>query len=319
MASTRADVFRTYGRPIGERVVRDLKKQFDNQVLYTRKGLLSRQENSKIFYRQHGLLFWFEGEKILQIVIHPKDPEANERPRASTLDLEARVESATRMEDLAKALLIFANDHDDRFPEELSDLREEVRVGMSWLLENVTYVGRNVSPRRDLPSRVLAYDKTLLEKGAGTNVLYLDSHVAFEEPEVLEKLGIKPGPPATGSRPKEAAKQARVAALRNLKHLALAALMYANEHDDKLPADLEALSPYLARDRVLESWVRENAVYLGEGLTTSGTADAGKTPIAYYRLPSDQFAVVFLDGHAAVMKGGSFTELGIGVPPSPRR
>ncbi|MHC4500517.1 MAG: hypothetical protein ACYS21_15565, partial [Planctomycetota bacterium] len=40
------------------------------------------------------------------------------------------------------------------------------------------------------PDAVLAYDKTLLEKGEGTNVLFNDTHVAFTRPEQLEKFRI---------------------------------------------------------------------------------------------------------------------------------
>ncbi|MFB0524228.1 MAG: CARDB domain-containing protein, partial [Phycisphaerae bacterium] len=75
MSSTQRDVFNIYGRPIEEKTVSDLTKHFDNQVLYKRKGLFGKPQNSKIFYTQHGLLFWFEGDKILQIVIHPKKAE----------------------------------------------------------------------------------------------------------------------------------------------------------------------------------------------------------------------------------------------------
>jgi len=38
---------------------------------------------------------------------------------------------------------------------------------------------------------VLAYDKTLLEEGEGTNVLFGDSRIDFLRPEQLKKLGIK--------------------------------------------------------------------------------------------------------------------------------
>jgi hypothetical protein len=44
----------------------------------------------------------------------------------------------------------------------------------------------------DPPQTVLAYDKTLLEKGEGTNVVFNDFHVSFEKPDILEKLGILP-------------------------------------------------------------------------------------------------------------------------------
>jgi hypothetical protein len=107
--------------------------------------------------------------------------------------------------------------------------------------------------------------------------------------------------------------------LKDLKQLALAVLMYASEHDDKLPADLNELGPYLAGNEELNSWARENVEYVGKGLTTGGTTDAFRTPVAYCRLADDEFAMVFLDGHATFAEGFSFKKLGIEVPPSPDR
>lgn len=320
MASTRADVFRVYGRPLEEKTVLDLTKHFDNQILYKRKGLLRRPKNSKIFYKQNGLLFWFEGEKVLQIVIHPKQPQGTARAdhslRRDVTDLEARIESATRLSDLGKALLIYANDHDDRFPEQLSDLRDEVKVGMSWLLENVTYLGKDMSPI-DRPSRVLAYDKTLLTSGVGTNVLYLDSHVAFEEAEKLAKVGIKPEPKSAEEIWEEAATQARVTMLGNLKRLALAAIMYADEHSDTFANDLREFEPYV-QDKTLSAWARENVEYVAGGAKWTGGAEASKKPLAYWKKPSATVggtAVVFQDGHAEFVKGSRLKELGIEIQP----
>ena len=74
MSSTMKDVFDTYGKPISEKVVDDLTRHFENQVLYKRvdQGWLRKSEYNKIFYNQNWLLFWFEGERISQIVIYPK-------------------------------------------------------------------------------------------------------------------------------------------------------------------------------------------------------------------------------------------------------
>jgi hypothetical protein len=435
MTSTRADVFRVYGEPLEEESVRDLTKHFDNQVWYKRGSLLSPAKNSKIFYRQHGLLFWFEGDKILQFVIHQKEPKAVTagRPPAGTPDMEARmasqmrlselgkavllyardhdgrlperiedvrddvgmamawltenvaywgkgmttrdspvapiaydktliqsgagtnvlyldahvtfesrtrleeigiqspptsaavvrreaairarVESLTRMKDLSKALLIYANDHDDKFPETLLGLRDEIKVGMSWLLDNVTYVGKDVSPVRDHPSRVLAYDRILLEKRQGTNVLYLDSHVAFETPDVLEKLGIRPAPKSAAAPDEDAAVRARVTVLSNLKKLALAAHLYANDHDGLFPTDLEAMAPYLANEKDLQVWARVNVVYVAQGVKAIGGSQGAQKPLAFCGLPSGQAGVAFQDGHAEIVEKSRFKELGIRIEP----
>ncbi|MBN2131958.1 MAG: M56 family metallopeptidase [Sedimentisphaerales bacterium] len=204
---------------------------------------------------------------------------------------DARAESARRLSDLGKALLIYANDHDDRFPEQLSDMPGDLPLPVSWAPEHVAYLGKGVSPM-DHPACVLAYDKTLIEEGQGTNVLYLDSHVIFETPEELERLGIRP-------------------AIQNLKRLALAALIYASEHDDTLAESLDELQPYLPRDKAMLAWVRENAEYVAGGVKMSAE-DAGK-PLAYERPgPASYFiAVAFMDGHVERVKGPRLKELGI--------
>jgi DNA-binding beta-propeller fold protein YncE len=100
-------------------------------------------------------------------------------------------ESAKRLETLGKALLLYANDYNDKFPDALEGVRSSVgEADMRWLMDNVEYLGKGktVAGRPDV---AVAYDKTVLRKGAGTLVLYLDCHVAFEGPHKLDTLGIK--------------------------------------------------------------------------------------------------------------------------------
>jgi len=100
--------------------------------------------------------------------------------------LKARIESAKRLCALGKALLVYANDHDDRLPNRLEDLDNTYdRLDMPWLLKNVTYLGKGVILADD-PDRMLAYDKTL-PKAGGTNALFLDSHVEFVVRDRLPK------------------------------------------------------------------------------------------------------------------------------------
>ncbi len=68
LESTINDVFEKYGKPLSEQTVDDLTKHFENQILYKLKG----EKNSKIFYNQNWLLFWFEDDRINQIVIYPE-------------------------------------------------------------------------------------------------------------------------------------------------------------------------------------------------------------------------------------------------------
>jgi len=118
------------------------------------------------------------------------------QPDKSTEQLEQkiksykdRVESARKLQDLSKALLIYANDHGEKYPESLEELKPYVRheQDLQWIIKNVDYLGKG----KDItisPQTVIAYDKTLLEKGTGTNVLFNDSHVTFEKTIRLKDL-----------------------------------------------------------------------------------------------------------------------------------
>ena len=107
-------------------------------------------------------------------------------------EIEIRVESARKLAKLRNLLLLYANDNEDKYPDSLKDLRlyQGKDQDFKWLLENVEYLGRGktTAVQPDVP---IAYDKTLLAKGEGTNVLFNDSHIAFEKPKRLEKLGIE--------------------------------------------------------------------------------------------------------------------------------
>ncbi len=102
-----------------------------------------------------------------------------------------RLLSARNLAWLGEALMLYARDHQNKLPEALDEVEKYLTgVDVSWLKDNVEYLkGRTITDRPDV---VVAYDKTLLAKGAGTNVLYLDFYVAFESPGALRSLGIGP-------------------------------------------------------------------------------------------------------------------------------
>ncbi len=229
-----------------------------------------------------------------------------------------RRRSAKELLNLGKALLIYANDHRDKFPDTLQDARDYINENgeLSWVMEHVTYLGKGVSPRRANPASALAYDKTLLAKGAGTNVLYMDSHVAFETPEVLAKLGIRPVPRASEATQKDPAIQARLMLLSRLKRLALAGHLYAGDHGGVFPDDLEALAPYLGNEKELRDWARANVEYVGKGAKAIGGAHGAQKPLVWCRMPdgsSSEAGVAFQDGHAEIVRRSRFEELDIEI------
>jgi type II secretory pathway component GspD/PulD (secretin)/beta-lactamase regulating signal transducer with metallopeptidase domain len=107
------------------------------------------------------------------------------------VNVEAKsAEPAQRFKALGKALFVYANDHDDKYPDSLRQLREGLsEEDLKWLEAHVEYLakGKTIADRPDIAT---AYDKTLLAEGKGTNVLFNDSHVSFEKPDRLKELGI---------------------------------------------------------------------------------------------------------------------------------
>jgi len=105
-------------------------------------------------------------------------------------ELTARMESAKKLSNLGKALLIYANDHNDKYPNSLFTFSEYMKwQDFSWIRQNIEYLASGKTPA-DPPDTVIAYDKKLLEKGKGTNILYNDCHVGFVKAQELKNLGI---------------------------------------------------------------------------------------------------------------------------------
>lgn len=107
-----------------------------------------------------------------------------------TVEADVKITSNKNLQDLGKALLIYANDHEDKYPDSLHRLTDYLNVEeLTWILANIEYLahGKQLASR---PDTIIAYDKKLLAKGKGTNVLYNDFHVGFEKVEKLKKLGI---------------------------------------------------------------------------------------------------------------------------------
>ncbi len=105
-------------------------------------------------------------------------------------EIQKQAESAKKLSSLGHALLIYANDHEDKYPDSLHTFTEYLKLeDFNWVITNVEYLarGKTITVRPDI---VIAYDKKLLEERKGTNVLFNDSHVEFIKPERLKALGI---------------------------------------------------------------------------------------------------------------------------------
>ncbi|MEN6334489.1 MAG: CARDB domain-containing protein, partial [Phycisphaerales bacterium] len=123
--------------------------------------------------------------QVVEQSIAPAPTESDSQDQA------VRAKSAETLRKLIRAALIWSNDHDDRLPDSVAVLEDKLDpADKEWLLKNAAYLGKGMSLWTEDPGHVVAYDKTLLAKGNGTNVVYLDCHVAFENPRKLGALGI---------------------------------------------------------------------------------------------------------------------------------
>lgn len=107
-------------------------------------------------------------------------------------NLEQQLESAEKLKELGSALSAYSKSNADKFPTSLDDLKPyDVKELLTWATEHVKYLGRGViSPVHEPAGVAIAYDKALLEKAGGTNVLFGDGHAEFCRLKKLEALGI---------------------------------------------------------------------------------------------------------------------------------
>ncbi|MHC4532542.1 MAG: hypothetical protein ACYS6K_01190 [Planctomycetota bacterium] len=66
LASSKRKVFVAYGEPLEEKEIDDLHRKNNHRVLYKKENI------SRIYYEDTSLIFWFNGDRINQIVTFPK-------------------------------------------------------------------------------------------------------------------------------------------------------------------------------------------------------------------------------------------------------
>jgi bla regulator protein BlaR1 len=118
MSSTKQEVFDAYGQPFNEEVAEDFDNRFDNQVLLFRKPAWAMRWRkptiAKIYYNGEGLLFWFDGDTINQIVISQpvSEQELIEGKKQQPTDID------TKKKEILKKLVVL-NEHRDRVQRDL--------------------------------------------------------------------------------------------------------------------------------------------------------------------------------------------------------
>jgi hypothetical protein len=104
------------------------------------------------------------------------------------MEQRSRSESASKLRRLGVAVVVYANEHNGQLPGTLQQVKDYVghAEDFRWLLQNVEYAGKGKTLRGS-PGELVAYDKTMLANGKGTNILYKDAHVQFLRPEELAR------------------------------------------------------------------------------------------------------------------------------------
>ena len=116
---------------------------------------------------------------------------------AAGIDAESQrlAESVDSLMRFGRSLLVYANRHDDELPQTVQEMKDyaDGEKHYQWIIENAEYLGAGMTTA-DSPAFMLGYDRTLLDKGKGTYVLFLDCHAEFIEPERLPQYGLPPEP-----------------------------------------------------------------------------------------------------------------------------
>jgi len=190
------------------------------------------------------------------------EPVTQEDPELLQLD-----RSGEWISRLGRSLLLYASQHEDRLPSSLEEIRDlaDSEEQYEWYLANLEYLGKGMSVAEP-PTLVVAYDKTLLAGGKGTNVLFLDTRVEFVEPDRFAKLGLTGGTKTVEQKNAELAERAW--SERCLNELGRGLRFYANENQDRLPRSLAEIKKYVNREERYQ-WLVENVQYLGAGLLLS--------------------------------------------------
>ncbi len=156
---------------------------FSPAVLFNKPYTIEAKKNLRLWYR---------------ILIHPglTDKKTLERECEvflKTADIDIRFESAKKLRALGMAMVTYSGDAGFKYPDlhTLHKYGNLKKKDLEWLLENIVYLGKGKTDGAIRPDTMFAYDKTLLEKGGCTNVLFADLSVKFLKSKQLEKFGIR--------------------------------------------------------------------------------------------------------------------------------
>jgi len=174
-------------------------------------------------------------------------------PGAAHERILSRSESANHLKQIGVSLHMYADDQEKALPDTLDNLRAYVedRELLEWVRLNVEYLGsgEKLSEVAEPQTSVLAYDRTLMAQGKGTNVLFLDGHVEFLAAGEIDTPGI----------------------VAEIVRTAVLTISTCAESDPRVPESLDSLKPLDSGSTVKElckylesdtATVRRSAIFI---------------------------------------------------------
>jgi len=120
-------------------------------------------------------------EQTQQIIIFGK-PDMRKKIKKLLAEIDQQVEHSEKLSKLGKALLIYANNHDGKYPDSIAQVKQYLKTEeFAWAQQNVTYYGKGRTVA-DPPDMRLARDNRQAVATKGTNILFNDGRVEFIKP-----------------------------------------------------------------------------------------------------------------------------------------
>jgi len=106
-------------------------------------------------------------------------------------ELHYRQESSKKVQQFVEMLKMYVKDNGGKLPNSINELRQYDNTDLlPWILGSIHYCpGEKALTDFTIP---IAYDKELLQRDDGTNVIFSDWYVGFIKIDTLEELGISP-------------------------------------------------------------------------------------------------------------------------------
>jgi hypothetical protein len=146
-----------------------------------------------------------KAKRTVQFRYRMLQAEGGDTPSKNDAESQQLAESVERLMRFGLMAWKYAEEHNWRYPDTIEELPAYAKMfdqDFQWILDNVGYVGAG-KVGQDPPDTLIAYDKTLLARGKGTNGIFRDGHAEFIEPKRLPQYGLASESPDAPAIPKE--------------------------------------------------------------------------------------------------------------------